>query len=76
VVKKAKKRKKVVEVDIRDIRRHALRVERELFREARRWKRLLTSIKAKVQDSKLTVNVNRKGEIEIEFCIKALVKRK
>jgi len=73
--KKAKsKLKRVLETNLEDLKSHALNIEKNLLSEVGRVKEALGRINAKIEDSKLTVDVNDKGEIEVEFSIKALIK--
>ncbi len=68
--------KKMLDADIDEIRKKAMVVEKELAMDVGKIKEFLEHVQAKIEDSKVSVDINKKGEVEIEFAIKALLKKK
>ncbi len=71
-----KKGRKSFKFDLRNLKREAITIEKDLVLEIEKIKHFLKHTKkAKIEDSKISVDVNDKGDIEIEFGIKALIKK-
>lgn len=68
--------KKIIDADIEAVKTKAVEVQKELMTDITQIKAFLEHVQAKIEDSKIAVGVNAKGEVEIEFMIKALIKKK
>ncbi len=76
MAKKRKGTKRVFETSLHELKTHAIDVEKNLLEHIGQVKDYLKNIKAEIKDSRLTVDANNKGEVEIEFAIKAVLKKR